>query len=57
MTSNLRVLLAHPLAIHTSNDQDARDGLVVHGGKIVELVALLLCGARRADAVMVGGGW
>lgn len=34
------IWLKNPLSIYTANDSDARGGIVISDGKIVELVAL-----------------
>ena len=38
-TSQTTLWIKHPSAIYTANDQDARNGIVIQGGQIVELVA------------------
>tara|TARA_R110000868_G_scaffold5065_15_gene31317 strand:- start:24 stop:1400 length:1377 start_codon:yes stop_codon:yes gene_type:complete len=39
ITASARLWIANPLAIHTNADEDARGGLVIQSGKIVEVVA------------------
>ncbi len=39
ITASASLWIANPLAIHTNADEDARGGLVIQSGKIVEVVA------------------
>ncbi len=50
-TSNNSVWIKTPLAVFTANDDDARNGIVVRGKKIVELVAQRCEPAEHYDEV------
>ena len=45
--------IKNPMAIFTANDQDARGGLVISNGKIIELVALGQSPKHAYDAFLM----